>query len=72
MAKILEVPLSNVFAWTDSRVTFGLLLGNPQRFLAFVGNRVAEISETIPMAWHQVKGAEIQQIVHPEVCYLRN
>ena len=42
VAKILEVALSNIFAWTDSRVTMGWLRGNPQRFLTFVGNRVLQ------------------------------
>ena len=59
VAKILEVPFSNAFAWTDSRVTLGWLQGNPRRFLAFVGNRVAEISEAIPVAcWRHVKGID--------------
>ena len=59
MAKILEVPLSNIFAWTDSRITLGGLQGNPRGFLTFVGNWVAEISEAIPMAcWHHVKGGD--------------
>ena len=44
VARILEIPYSKVFAWTDSSVTLGWLQGNPRRFLAFVGNRVAEIS----------------------------
>ena len=58
-AKILNILSSNVFAWTDSRVTLGWLQGNPRRFLTFVGNRIAEISETIPVAcWHHVKDSE--------------
>ena len=59
MANILEVPLSSVFAWTDSRITLGWLQGNPHRFLTFVGNRVAEIFNAIPVAcWRHVKGAD--------------
>ena len=58
-AKVLKVSSSNIFAWTDSRVTLGWLQGNPKRFLTFVGNRIAEISETIPVAcWRHVKGTE--------------
>ena len=59
VAKILNVPSSNVFARTDSRVTLGWLQGNPRRFLAFIGKRVAEISKAIPVAfWRHVKGSE--------------
>ena len=48
-----------LFAWTDSCITLGWLQGNPRRFLAFVGNRVAEISEAIPVAcWGHVKGVD--------------
>ena len=57
VAKILEIPYSDVFAWTDSLVTLGWLQGSPRRFLPFVGNRVAEITEAIPVAcWRHVKG----------------
>ena len=58
-AKILKVPSSNIFLWTDSRVSLTWLRGNPRRFLTFVGNRIAEISETIPVAcWRHVKGVQ--------------
>ena len=57
MAKTLEVPLSNIFGCTDSHITLGWLQGNPWRFLVFVGNQVAKISEVIQVAcWHHVKG----------------
>ena len=57
VARIMEAPLSKVFAWTESSVTLAWLQGNVRRFLAFVGNRVAEISEAIPVAcWLHVKG----------------
>ena len=59
VAKTLELPTSSIFAWTDSRVTLGWLQGSPRRFLAFVGNRVAEISDAIPMAcWRHVRGTD--------------
>ena len=32
VAKTSEIPYSNVFTWTDSRVTLGWLQGNPRRF----------------------------------------
>ena len=56
VARILEILFSKVFAWTDSSVTLGSLQGNQRRFSAFVGNRVAEISEAIPVAyWRHIK-----------------
>ena len=59
VAKVLNVPSSNVFPWMDSRITLGWLQGSARRFLAFVGNRVAEITEAIPVAcWRHVKGTE--------------
>ena len=55
VAKTPELPSSSIFTWTDSRVTLGWLQGSPRRDLAFVRNRVAEISEAIPVAcWRHV------------------
>ena len=52
----LAIPLTNIYAWTDSR---GSLRGNPRRFKPFVGNRIAEISETIPSGfWRHVQGVD--------------
>ena len=59
VAKILELPLFNIFASTDSHVTLGWFQGYLRRFLTFIGNRVAEISEAIPVAcWRHIKGAD--------------
>ena len=59
VADTLEIPSSDVFAWTDSQVVLGWLRGNPRRFKPFVGNRVAEISEAIPVGcWRHVRGTE--------------
>ena len=55
--KVLEVPLCDTFAWTNSTVVLSWLRGNPQRFKPFVGNRVAEVMELIsPDRWQQVPG----------------
>ena len=40
--KMLDLPLSHVFAWTDSTIVLAWLQGNPQRFKMYVGNRVAQ------------------------------
>ena len=59
MASTLAIPPTNIYAWTDSRVALGWLRGNPRRFKPFVGNRVAEISETIPSGcWRHVQGVD--------------
>ena len=55
--KVLEVPLCDTFAWTDSTVVLSWLRGNPRRFKPFVGNRVAEVMELIPPdRWQHVPG----------------
>ena len=59
VARILAIPLENVFAWTDSTVTLSWLHGNPKRFKMFVGNRGAQIIEMVPhFCWHHVYGLD--------------
>ena len=56
---VLEIPLSNVFAWTDSTIVLSWLVGNPRRFKTYVGNRVSYIVELIPPErWNHVAGLE--------------
>ena len=47
VAKILNVPSSNVLAWTYTCVILERPQGNMRECLAFVGNSVAEMSEHI-------------------------
>ena len=55
--KVLEIPLSDTYAWTDSTIVLSWLRGNPNRFKPFVGNRIAEIMEVVPPSrWHHVSG----------------
>lgn len=55
--KVLNVPLSDTYAWTDSTIVLSWLRGNPNRFKPFVGNRVAEIMEMIPPSqWNHISG----------------
>ena len=55
--KVLEVPTSNTYAWTDSTVVLSWVRGNPRQFKPFVGNRVAEIMDLIPPErWRHVPG----------------
>ena len=44
---VLEIPLSDVYAWTDSTIVLSWLVGNPRRFKTFVGNRVSYIVDVI-------------------------
>ena len=56
---VLEVPLSSVYAWTDSTIVLSWLVGNPRRFKTFVGNRVSYIVDVIPPdRWNHVEGPE--------------
>ncbi len=56
---VLNIPLSNIYAWTDSTVVLHWLSGNPRRFKTFVGNRVSTIMDLVPPnRWHHVKGMD--------------
>ena len=56
---ILDIPSSDVFAWTDSTIVLAWLTGNPRRFKTYVGNRVASIVELIARdRWNHVSGSE--------------
>ena len=55
--KVLDVPLTAIFAWTDSTIVLSWLRGNPRRFKPFVGNRFAEVMELVPPdRWQHVPG----------------
>jgi len=56
---VLEIPFSNVYAWTDSTIVLSWLVGNPRRFKTYVGNRVSNIVELIPPdRWNHVEGPQ--------------
>ena len=56
---VLEVPLSDVYAWTDSSIVLNWLSGNPRRFKTYVGNRISEIVDQLPSDhWNHVRSAE--------------
>ena len=56
---VLQVSLTDVFAWTDSTVVLSWLTGNPRRFKTYVGNRVSLIVDCIPpVRWNHVVGTE--------------
>ena len=57
--RVFELPLSSVFAWTDSTILLNWLVGNPRRFKTYVGNRVPYIVDLIgPDRWNHVNGLD--------------
>ena len=46
--KVLDVPSSSVFAWTDSIIVLSWLVSKPRRFKTFVGHRVSNRYGTHP------------------------
>ena len=65
--RVLEIPISSVFAWTDSTVVLSWLTGNPRRFKTYVGNRISFILDQIPPdRWKHVPG-----ILNPADCASR-
>ena len=55
--EVVEIPLSDTFAWNDSTVVLSWICGNPNRFKPFVGNGVVVIMEMIsPKQWNHVPG----------------
>ena len=39
--QVLEIPINNTYAWTDSTVVLSWVRGNPRQFKRFIGNCVA-------------------------------
>ena len=65
--QVLNLPLTQVSAWTDSTIVLNWLVGDPRRFKTYVGNRVSCIVELIgPDRWKHV-----QVIENPADCASR-
>lgn len=57
--EILQLSMSDVYAWTDSTIVLSWLAGSPRRFKTYVGNRVSSIIDQIPPdRWNHVVGVE--------------
>ena len=57
--KVLNVPVTSVFAWTDSSIVLSWLAGNPRRFKTYVGNRISFIIDQLPPdRWRHVPGVQ--------------
>ncbi|GFY42414.1 DUF1758 domain-containing protein [Trichonephila inaurata madagascariensis] len=55
----LTVPISEIFAWSDSKITLAWLKSESIRWQPFVANRVAQIQELTPnVLWNFVSGLE--------------
>ncbi|KAJ0178490.1 hypothetical protein K1T71_006313 [Dendrolimus kikuchii] len=55
VSQILNIPKTNIYAWSDSTVTLAWLRGEPSRWTTFVSNRVSEILTTMDREqWHHV------------------
>ena len=46
--KTLNVPVTSVFAWTDSTIVLSWLTGNPRRFKIYIGNQISFIVDQLP------------------------
>ena len=65
--KVLNVPVTSVFAWTDSSIVLSWLTGNPRRFKTYVGNRISFIVDQLPPdCWKHVPG-----VLNPADCASR-
>ena len=59
IAAVLEIPLDNIIAWTDSSTVFAWLDGRQRNQDRFVSNRVAYILQhTNPATWKHVPGTD--------------
>ncbi len=57
-SSILEISLSNVFAWTDSEIVLYWLPKTPSQLVRFVANRVHAIRDLLPPGhWRHVRSA---------------
>ena len=66
---VLDIPLNQSYAWTDSTIVLNWLVRSPKHFKTYVANRVSSIVELLgPECWHLAWTT--QQIVPPEACSL--
>ena len=56
---IFNIPLNNIYAWTDSTLVLNWQVGNPKKFKTYVSNRVSQIVElNSPDRWNHVDGLD--------------
>ena len=62
----LNFSLSQIYAWSDSKIVLAWLDGSPRRLQTYMANCVSQIMELLPSSvWHHVL-LPIQQIVPQE------
>ena len=56
---LYQIPVADVYAWTDSTIVLNWLNGSPKRFKTFVGNRISTIVDCIPPnCWNHVSSVD--------------
>lgn len=57
--EVLGMSMEQIVTWTDSTVVLHWLTGSPRRFKTFVGNRVSQIIDQVPVdRWRHVAGKD--------------
>ena len=57
--QVLQVPISSIYAWSDSTIVLNWLDGGPKRFKTYVGNRISTILDLMPPdRWGHVRSTE--------------
>ena len=55
----MNIPVTSVFAWTDSTIVLTWLTGNPRQFKTYVGNRISFIIDQLPPdCWRHVASTQ--------------
>ena len=73
VCQVFQLPLSSIYAWTDSTIVLNWLIGDPRRFKSYVGNRVSYIADLIsPEDGAMSTALRIQLTQHPEASFLQN
>lgn len=55
ISEATRIPLTQIFAWTDSTIVLSWLRGDPGRWKTFVRNRVVTILDNVGHKWFHVK-----------------
>ena len=78
-SQTLDIPLENIYAYTDSTIVLAWLDGSPQRYKIYVANRIVNTINLIPPnAWRHVptlqnpadcasRGITAQELIHHQL-----
>ena len=70
--KVLNIPVTSVFAWTDSSMVLSWLVGNPRRFKTYIGYRTSLLIKFLPIVGDTYPVYRILQTVLQEDCSVCN